>query len=189
MSFFEYVMVIAAILMGISFAQLMRGASDIVRTRAYDGVHFTWLVALAVVHLQFWWSFWDLESLPQEAWNAGKFVYFVLGPAILYFTTNVLTPQPGPADDDWSGHMRRIRVPLLTMLIVLGLWIAGMSALLLGVGPIHPTRATQLIVIAICAGGLALPGRRAQQVVAGLFLLVIIANWFLVRWTPGLLAG
>jgi hypothetical protein len=189
MSFFEYVVVIAAILLGLGFAQLMRVASDIVRARSYHFAHFTWLVALVVVHLQLWWAFWDLEALPLEAWNAGKFVFFVLGPGILFFTSNILAPDQRADDTDWGEHFADSRLPFLLMVALLIAWVGGLGSLLLGAPLLHPTRVGQLIAISICLVGVGFPSQRVQRFVAAAFLTAVVGNWLLLRWTPGVLGG
>jgi hypothetical protein len=189
MSFFEYIMVIGAILLGLGFAQLMIGASAIARERDWDLVHGVWLVALVVTHLQFWWSFWDLEGLPPEAWNAGRFVYFVAGPGILFFLTNVLVPNPTPENVNWRDHFERGRVPFMVMVALLVAWTSGLGIVIQGQPFLHPTRVTHGLVLAICGLGLLAPGRRAQAVAAVSFLVVVTGNWVLLRWTPGALLG
>lgn len=185
MSFFEYIMVIGAILLGIGFAQLMMGAAGIARDRSWDLVHTTWIVALVVTHLQFWWSFWDLEGLPPEAWNAGRFVYFVMGPAILFFCSNVLCPHPAPEDQSWREHFDHARVPFFILVILLVLWTSGLGMAIQGQPFLHPTRITHGLVLATALIGLAWPSRPAQLLSAFGFLIVVTGNWVLLRWTPG----
>ncbi|MDH3734145.1 MAG: hypothetical protein OEU54_11450 [Gemmatimonadota bacterium] len=185
MSFFEYIMVIGAILLGLGFAQLMIGASAIVRSRRWDLVHGTWVLALVVTHLQLWWAFWDLEALPTEAWNAGKFVYFVMGPAILFFCTNVLSPHPVPDDIDWRAHFERSRRPFLILVALLLAWTGGLAMVMSGQPFVHPARINQSLALGTALVGLSARSRRVHVVVAIVFLAILVANWFLVRWTPG----
>ena len=189
MSFFEYIMVIGAILLGIGFAQLMMGVAGIARDRSWDLVHTTWIVALVITHLQFWWGFWDLEKLPAEAWNAGRFVYFVMGPSVLFFCANVLCPHPAPEGLSWREHFDRVRAPFFILLIVLVVWTSGLGLVMQEQPLVHPTRITHGLVIAMALFGLMGTGRRTQAVVAIGFLIIVTANWFVLRWTPGVVTG
>ncbi|MCX7356632.1 MAG: hypothetical protein NT015_00545, partial [Alphaproteobacteria bacterium] len=76
MTMFEYVMVLASIIVGLGMTHLLQGVLDIVqeRTRAY-WVHLVW-VAWAFIQAIFWW-WWEFRYSEVEAWTFPLFLFVI----------------------------------------------------------------------------------------------------------------
>lgn len=100
MTLFEYAMVLVSIVLALGVAQLLGGASDFVRSsRVYLG-HSFWVLALFLMHVQLWWAMWDLHN--RASWTFLTFLNLLLGPTLLFFTTNLLLPRSATDSMDWG---------------------------------------------------------------------------------------
>ena len=91
MTMFEYVMVLASIIVGLGMTHLLQGVLDIIqeRTRAY-WVHLVW-VGWAFIQAIFWW--WEFRYSQVETWTFPLFM-FVIGFAFLvYLMCGFLFPK------------------------------------------------------------------------------------------------
>lgn len=92
MTMFEYVMVLASIIVGLGLTHLLQGILDMIqeRTRAY-WVHLVW-VGWAFIQAIFWW-WWEFRFSEVDAWTFPLFL-FVIGYAfLLYLMCGFLFPK------------------------------------------------------------------------------------------------
>lgn len=92
MEFFEHVMVLASIIVGLGLTHLLQGILDLIqeRTKPY-WVHLVW-VAWAFIQAIFWW-WWEFRYSQIEQWTFPLFM-FVIGYAFLvYLFCSFLFPK------------------------------------------------------------------------------------------------
>ena len=85
MQMFEYVMVLASIIIGLAITQLLQGVAGIVqnprRAKPY-WIHLVW-VAYAFMQAAFWW-WWEYRFTQTHVWTFQLYA-FVLGYAVLMY--------------------------------------------------------------------------------------------------------
>ena len=94
MEFFNYVMVLASVIVGLGVTHLLQGIAGIVqhpgREKVY-WVHLTWVAAIFLRAIFWWWFEFRLSAIQQ--WTFGLY-FFVLGYAfLLYLTCALLFPR------------------------------------------------------------------------------------------------
>ncbi len=92
MAMFEYVMVLASIIVGLGMTHLLQGVLDIIQERTrYYWVHLVWVGTAFIQAILWWW--WEFRFSEVETWTFPLFL-FVLGFAFLvYLTCGFLFPK------------------------------------------------------------------------------------------------
>jgi hypothetical protein len=93
MTIFDYVMVLASIIIGLAVTHLLQGLARIVyqsgRSEIY-WVHVLWVVSLLEIAIFWWW--WEFAFSSTHVWTFGLYL-FVLGfAAVIYFLAALLIP-------------------------------------------------------------------------------------------------
>jgi len=103
MTMFEYVMVLASIIVGLGLTHLLQGILDIIqeRTRPY-WVHLVW-VGWTFIQSIFWW-WWEFRYNEVETWTFPLFL-FVIGFAFLvYLMCGFLFPKSIDKYGDFKAY-------------------------------------------------------------------------------------
>ena len=94
MDMFNYVMVLASVIIGLGVTHLLQGIAGIVQHPGREKVYWVHLVWVAAIFLRaiFWWWF-EFRLSATEQWTFGLY-FFVLGYAfLLYLTCALLFPR------------------------------------------------------------------------------------------------
>lgn len=90
---FEYVSVLISIILGLGISQLVTGVADIVhqwdRVKLY-WPHMLWIGFIFFLHIQDWWSLYDLRNL--TSWHLHTFLFTILYPINLFILARILFP-------------------------------------------------------------------------------------------------
>ncbi len=90
---FEYVSVLISIILGLGISQLVTGVADMVhqweRIKLY-WPHMLWIGFIFFLHIQDWWSLYDLRNL--TAWKLHTFLFTILYPINLFILARILFP-------------------------------------------------------------------------------------------------
>jgi len=90
---FEYITVLVSIVLGLGITQVVTGTADIIhnwnRVRLY-WPHLLWIVLVFFLHLQDWWSLYDLRQ--HQQWRLPTFFFTILYPINLFILARVLFP-------------------------------------------------------------------------------------------------
>lgn len=101
MEFFNYVMVLASVIIGLGIAHLLQGVAAIVqhpgREKIY-WVHLVW-VAQALLLVLFWWWF-EFRLSKVEDWTFSLYLFVLLYATVLYLICALLFPKDL---DDYDG--------------------------------------------------------------------------------------
>jgi hypothetical protein len=145
MEMFNYVMVLASVIIGLGIAHLLQGVGGIVQHPGREKVYWIHLLWVAVVFLRaiFWWWFeFRLSSTPQ--WTFTLYL-FVLGYAVLiYLWCALLFPRDLAGYDGFKDYFYSRRRWLFGLLLA-GQAVDVADTLLKGVdhfrslGPSYPT--------------------------------------------------
>jgi hypothetical protein len=186
MSVFEYLMVMTSIVLAVTLTQLLRGITEIWRSRRRYVPHLAWVVVLCLITGQIWWAFWDLNKIAE--WTALRFGFVLTMPIVGYLASAVLLPQRIPQDADWRDHFFLRRREFMVLMTVFGFLGIIMSRVLLDLPFTHPYRMWQATMVALVLAGVFVSSERYHRWLPWLFLLSLIASQALFRSRPGAFA-
>ena len=182
---FDYVMMLAAIVIGLALTHLMQGVGRIVenpqRARIW-WVHLLWVAHMALLSVFWWWFQFALRLTP--VWTFQLYA-FVLGYAFLiYLSCTILFPSDLGEHGDIKAYFLSRRKWFFAMMIGI-LAIDVVDTLVKGVahfaslGIEYPL--SQAALIALCIIGIASRRERVQAVVAILsfgYLVLRVTRFF-----------
>jgi hypothetical protein len=94
MSMFDYVMVLASVIIGLTLTQLLQGVARIVQRpqqhRVY-WVHLVWVAILFVTAVLWWW--WEFKFVHEQVWTIELYLFVLCFAVVLYFFGAVLFPH------------------------------------------------------------------------------------------------
>ncbi len=179
MNMFEFVTVMASMILALCLGHLMRSASFLAKTDR-EVIYYLPLVLWSIVVLlsviNHWWTLWDLRDVD---WNYGSFVYILVAPVLITFATGLLSPsQSSSGPIDLRAHYSRIR-RLFSLVMV------GYAGVMWFDGPLFAGQAVfgtvGILHIPIIAADLV-PGisgnDRANAVAAGAVIAIILVVMF-----------
>jgi hypothetical protein len=184
MSLFEYISVAFSVVLALSVAQLLSSIRTVFDPARRDWVHGLWMVHMLVLHVVVWWSGWAFRDV---SWNLGSFSLILSVPALLYLATNALVPSN--ASITLREHFLAQRALFFAArgLLVISALAAGY--LLLGTTLLMPSRLASLLILTICAVGIASANYRVHVVIAILGLLIEILVVGYLRFEAGSWVG
>jgi len=182
---FDYVMTLAAVVIGLAVTQLMQGVGRIVenpRASKIWWVHLLWVAHTALLSVFWWWFEFDLRRTP--VWTFQLYA-FVLGYAFLiYLICTILFPSDVRQARDFKKFFLSRRCWFFGMLIAL-LIVDVVDTLSKGLahfaslGMEYPL--SQAALVLLCVVGILNPRDRAQAAVAVLvfgYLVVRVVRFF-----------
>lgn len=187
MTIFEYIMVMVSIILALALAQLLRAATELITSTGRYWVHMIWVVFLILLVLQFWWAYWDFNSI--QTWSFDAYLSVLLPPTLVFLLACLLVPAQRSENTDWKAYFRSISrwfYSILFLVIVAGITV---SVLYLGAPLLHPYRAFQAVFLALAIAGLIFRSDIAQGIVAIGFLSVLLVSQVVVRMYLGALAA
>jgi hypothetical protein len=105
MAMFEYVMVLASVIIGLGVTHLLQGVATIVqhpkRKPAY-WVHLIW-VAFIFFNTVFWW-WWQFGYRSVETWTLQLYLFVVLYAVVMYINCAVLIPTDMDGYADFKDY-------------------------------------------------------------------------------------
>jgi len=177
-------MVLVSIVIALGVAQLLGGASEFVRSsRAYSGLTL-WVLALFLIHVQLWWAMWDLHD--KASWTFPAFLYLLLGPTLLFFTTNLLLPRTAGESTDWESHFFVVRRWFFFSMAAVVVWGIFVTWLLGNVPLTHPYRITQWGRLLFFATGLISVNRLVHVWLPIGYIVYFLATTLAFRFLPSL---
>ena len=188
MDFFEYISVMASVILGLGITSLLVAAGRILSPWTHERsywVFYLWLLVLFLLHVSFWWSLWDLHD---ASWDYFKFAYVLSGPAILIIATHVfLTRTTGDDEVDLEEHFYGTRRTFFVLLSVLQIWLVLLPELM--EGRLASRAPFQAGWLALVLTGLLTGSRRVHAVLAPVALLLLLFVMFYYRMAPGVGPG
>lgn len=185
MGAFDYVMMLAAIVIGLALTHLMQGVGRMVENPSASKiwwVHLVWVAHTVLLSVFWWWFQFALRRTP--VWTFQLYA-FVLGYAFLiYLICTVLFPSDLGEDRDFKKYFlsrRRWFFGLLIALLIVDVIDTASKGMahFASLGMEYPL--SQAALVLLCIVGIISPRDRAQGVVAVLafgYLVVRVARFF-----------
>ena len=190
MSIFEFVLVMASLIMALGVTVLLRRVAVIIRCRhsiELDWVPLSWMAVLFLSTTAVWWSLWDFADV---TWTYPRFFYLLLIPTLQYIAISMLvsTDTSLPAIS-LSDNYDQVRLPFMILMIIyqtLNTW----DGWVFRVEPLwNSLRAVQLILIALYVVAAIWSNRFVQKTVVVLALGMFTISTFVLRYFPGAFAS
>ena len=122
MEFFNYVMVLASVIIGLAVAQLLQGVAGMIqhpdRSRLY-WVHLLWIVLMFFNALFLWW--WEFALSRTIRWTFELYVFVLSFAVVLYLICAILTPVSLGSYADYRAYFFSRRRWLFGLLFLFSL--------------------------------------------------------------------
>ena len=186
MSLFEFVLVMASLIMALGVTLLLRHVATIIRYR--DSLESYW-VALTWMALQFvavvwvWWSLWDFAEVE---WTFPRFFYLLAGPTVQFIAISMLVStdlsKPGASLRD---NFSAIRLPFMLVLAAFQVFVA-LDGWVFDVEPLwNSLRGLQVILLFLYLSAAISPKPIVQKSVVVANVGLYIYGLFFLRYLPG----
>jgi hypothetical protein len=118
MNLFEYVMVLASIVIGLAMTHLLQGLLNIIqkRPRVY-WVHLVW-VGFAFFQTVFWW-WWEFRYSLVEAWTLPLYLFIIGYAFLLYIFCGLLFPESLEGYGDFKTYFYKQRSWFFSVFVLL----------------------------------------------------------------------
>lgn len=183
---FSFILVMVSLVLAIGVTHLVQGVAGLIRHRdrvRLEPLPLVWAASLFLVAAIYWWSLWDFRSVD---WRFHHFFYLLLAPTLLHVAASLLVPtDPGETGVDLQRQFDQVRIPFMLLMAAFSIvvaidgWIVGVESLWTEYRPI------QIWAAGLYIAGAALPGSRAQNIIAGLMLITYFFGGFIFRFAPG----
>jgi hypothetical protein len=178
LSDFDYLSVLISIVLGLGITNLLGGLAALVRRRRRISMYWplpVWIVTLFLIHLQTWWSMFDLRRVSH--WSFAAFLVLLTQPVLLYLMSALILPeaQDGETRIDLRETFFRERVWFFAaFLAVLGVSLAK-TLLLSGHLPAQLNLDAHIVFVGVTVLGIATKNDVVHKVLAPLGFLILCA--------------
>jgi hypothetical protein len=122
MEFFNYVMVLASVILGLGVAQLLQGVAQLIqhpdRSKLY-WVHLLWILLMFQNALFWWW--WEFKLASTQSWTFELYAFVLSFAVVLYLICAVLTPAKLGRYADYRAYYYSRRRWLFGLLLLFSL--------------------------------------------------------------------
>ena len=122
MEFFNYVMVLASVIIGLAVTHLLQGVAKLIqdpeRGKLY-WVHLLWVAFTFLNALLLWW--WEYQLSAAEHWTFELYLFVIIFSVVLYLICAVLMPSDLGHYDSYRAYYYSRRRWLLGLLLIFGL--------------------------------------------------------------------
>jgi predicted Na+-dependent transporter len=190
MQIFEFVLVMASLVLAIGFTSLLSVVATIISRRhahALSWYPLIWIATLFLYVPGYWWSLWDFREVE---WTFPSYFYLLLMPTFLYIAMRLLGEALVPEDGRSKAEtFEQVRMPFFLALILTQ--IAGaVDGWLLSVAPlVNSLRVVQVLLIVLYAVGALTANVTVQKVVAAANFVLMVVAMFGLRYLPGAFSG
>jgi len=167
---YPHIRVVLSIILGLGITTLLAGIASIIehpKRYHWSWIHLSWVLWALISIVTFWW--WEFRLTGLTHWTFGVYL-FVIGYCSLYFMlSTLLFPKDVREYGSYEGYLLHRRpwffglIALITLMDLADTAIKGTSRWqALGLAyPLHT-----VVLHAIAALGIVLPGKRAQLVLS-----------------------
>ena len=186
MSLFEFVMVMASLIIALGITLILRHVAAVVRYRnslELDWVPLTWMALQFVATTWVWWALWDFAEV---AWTYPRFMYLLAGPTIQFIAISVLvsTDVSRPAAS-LSANFGLVRAPFFSLMFVFQVFVTW-DGWLFGVESFwNSLRVLQVALMFLYMVGAISPKLIVQKCVVLAAVGLYAFGTFVLRYLPG----
>ncbi len=123
-SVFPFLSAMFAVLVALGIARLISALAYFATSRESANVywvHGAWILFMLLLYIHLWWSLWDLRAV--ESWSYFKYLFLLLGPAVLYMASSLLISPSGEGEGfDSHEHYFRVHRLFFTALAITTVW-------------------------------------------------------------------
>ncbi len=186
MSLFEFVLVMASLILAIGVTLLLRHVAAVVRYRSsleLDWIALTWMAVLFLSTTSVWWSLWDFSDVE---WTFPRFFYLLVCPTVQFVAISMLvSTDVSKSGASMSANFGHIRVPFMLLMAVFQVLVSW-DGWIFGVEPFwNSLRSLQIVVIAAFVVGAISPRPSVQKFVVVFVVGLLIIGTFVLRYLPG----
>jgi hypothetical protein len=189
MQIFEFVLVMASLVLAIGFTSLLTAVATMISRRQMHKLEWypaIWVATLFLYVPGYWWSLWDFRDVE---WTFPTYFFLLVMPTFLYIAMRLL----GEALEPEEGMSRveafeRIRVPFFITLILMQTtgaidgWLLSVESLF------NVLRAAQIFLTLMFIAGAMNRRLSVQKTVAVINLVMMVFAMFGLRYLPGAFA-
>ncbi len=186
MSIFEFVLVMASLIMALGVTLLLRHVAAVIRYRTSIELYWVPLVWMA---LQFvavtwvWWSFWDFVAVE---WTYPRFFFLLAGPTVQFIAISMLvSTDVSKPNASLSENFSAIRLPFMLVLAVFQVFVA-LDGWVFRVEPLwNSLRFLQVAMLILYLTAAVSPKPIVQKSVVIGFVGLNIYGLVFLRYLPG----
>jgi hypothetical protein len=186
MSLFEFVLVMASLILALGVTLLLRHVAAVVRYRSslqLDWVVLTWMALQFVASTWVWWSLWDFAEVE---WTYPRSFYLWTCPTLQFIAISMLvSTDVSKPKASLSANFELVRVPFMLLMAIYQVFVSW-DGWVFGVEPFwNSLRSLQVVLILVYLVGAISPKPIVQKCVvvsaAGLYIYALLA----LRYLPG----
>lgn len=186
MTLFEYLAIAFSLVFSFTALRLVSGLPYALDPERRYSVHAFHVFLMLIVTPTIFWGFWSFRD---GEWNWLLFMSALASPATLYFLACALIPDAPSAVTSWRSHFYSVRRRYFLGFCVWFLILSVNTTFLLGLPPVHPVRATHLLLLAAGIVGAASENPLVHFAITIVLGTLIIAIGSVLLFVPGSLAA
>lgn len=181
---YQHVVVVMSIVIGLSVAQLLKGAAQLYRNRTRVRtywLHSAWTALIVVFTFLLWWLFWNYRGVAD--WNFFHFVTYLSPAVVFYFLVTITIPEASEAVDDMKKYYFSNRTGFFGTFALYGAVAAITAIVVRGLPLLDPSNLFRLAMVVLLLIAMRSASERVHTVVFGLSasLLVVFISLFHFR--------
>lgn len=176
---FEYIALLASIVIALGITRVLTGVGKILQLRGSLRIywlHLVWTVNVLLWLLLNWWILYRWRAF--ESWNFFLFLFVLISPIVAFLLSALLLPEPLEPGYDLKQHYFGNTRPFFVLAALLPLVDAADTLLkgrehFLAQGPIYPV--TIALLFALCTTGAITKNQRFHAFFGVFFFVYMIA--------------
>jgi hypothetical protein len=190
MSLFEFVLVMASLIMALAVTLILRHAAAIIRYRTtieFDWVPLVWMALQFVTITWVWWSLWDFVDVE---WTYPRFFFLLAGPTTHFIAVSMLvSTDVSRPDASLSSNFSTIRLPFMLVMAVFQI-LVSLDGWYLDVEPFwNSLRLLQVTFLALYLIGAISNRPVIQKIVVCTVVILFVYGLLFLRYMPGAFAS
>lgn len=186
MSIFEFVLVMASLIMALGVTLLLRHVAAIIRYRTSVELYWvvlTWMALQFVAVTWVWWSLWDFAAVE---WTYPRFFYLLAGPTVQFIAISMLvSTDVSKPNASLSENFSAIRLAFMLLQAVFLVFVA-LDGWVFGVEPLwNSLRLLQVAMLILYLTAAVSPKPIVQETVVIGFVGLYIHGLVFLRYLPG----
>ena len=190
MQIFEFVLVMASLVLAIGITSLLTSVATMIshrQTHKLEWYPAIWVATLFLYVPGYWWSLWDFRDVE---WTFPTYFFLLLMPTFMYIAMRLLGEALEPEEGlSRAEAFEKIRVPFFVSLIVMQAtgaidgWLLSVESLF------NVLRGAQILLMLMFVAGAMTPRLAVQKTVAVVNLVMMVFAMFGLRYLPGAFAA
>lgn len=185
MNHFEYLSVMASIILGLGVSHLVADATRLIQARARVRLYWVsviWGVNLFLLHLQVWWALFGWRTIVE--WNYFSFLLLILPLVVLYATAVMVLPEFDVGEGvDLRAHYYENHHWFFGLSTSVALLLLAQAVLLRDIPLLHPSNYFRVLIALLFAPAAFIKGQWYHALLAPtvLCLLLLFILLFSIR--------